>query len=86
MLLGGGARSGPFVYDVGVLSDSPGVLVFAEDPQGRPTVVVVPDGATADDVIACLEYEGWEIIEPTYDADVEVEDFDEDEYEELDDD
>jgi len=60
-----------------VFSDCAGVLIFAYDPEGKSTVVVLPDKVTADDMIKCLEAEGWEIQEPTYDVDVELEEDDE---------
>jgi len=68
-----------------VFSDRSGVLIFAYNPQGKFTVVVLPDRVTAEDMVACLEEEGWKVQPPTFDADIEFEDEDEDDDYELED-
>ena len=51
-----------------MFTDEAGLLVFAIDPAGKPTVVVVPDKVTAEQLIEVLEAEGWTIQDVTFDV------------------
>jgi len=57
-----------------VFSDSEGVLIFALDPKGKPTVVICPSQVSASEMINCLVADGWIIQEPTYEAEEDDED------------
>ena len=48
-----------------VFTRNAGLLVFARDPEGKPTVIVCPDQVTAQQLIMALEDEGWYIQDPT---------------------
>ena len=51
-----------------VSTDEAGLFVFATDPAGKPTVIVVPDKVTAEDLIEVLEAEGWTIQNVTFEV------------------
>lgn len=71
-----GTQTAPSCMIGAVLSDAPGVLIFAVGPDGKPNVVVLPDDMLADIVVSHLQEEGWTIQEPTFEVEIDFDDED----------